>query len=142
MHIFLIYGRDEHASLAERIKRDLEARGHKVWFGIDRFKPGGETGREACGLGLPRFDPERVGPGEREGVADAGGPRFAAVAVTPDGKRAVSASEDCALKVWVLETGMLVATLTCDGDALCCAFADDRTIVAGELSGRIHFLQL
>ena len=34
-----------------------------------------------------------------------------AVAVTPDGRRAVSASEDRTLKVWDLEQGALLATL-------------------------------
>jgi hypothetical protein len=45
MRIFLSYGHDEHASLALRIKRDLEARGHMVWFDIDRLKPGGDWER-------------------------------------------------------------------------------------------------
>jgi hypothetical protein len=45
MRIFLSYGHDEHASLALRIKRDLEARGHTVWFDIDRLKPGGDWER-------------------------------------------------------------------------------------------------
>jgi WD40 repeat protein len=42
MHIFLSYGHDEYASLAGRIKRDLQARGHEVWFDLDRLKPGGD----------------------------------------------------------------------------------------------------
>ncbi len=37
-----------------------------------------------------------------------------AVAVTPDGQRAVSASEDNTVKVWDLETGEVLATFTCD----------------------------
>ena len=44
MHIFLSYGYDEYASLGLRIKRDLEALGHQVWFDPERVKPGG--GRE------------------------------------------------------------------------------------------------
>lgn len=38
--IFLSYGHDEHASLAARLKSDLEDRGHLVWFDPERLKPG------------------------------------------------------------------------------------------------------
>jgi WD40 repeat protein len=64
------------------------------------------------------------------------------VAVSPDGRRAVSASADKTLQVWDLETGGIVTTFTCDAPALCCAFADDRTIIAGDQAGRVHFLAL
>jgi WD40 repeat protein len=64
------------------------------------------------------------------------------VAVTPDGRRAVSASWDNTLKVWDLETGSLLVTFTCDAPVYCAAFADDRTIVAGDAAGRLHFLLL
>ena len=47
-----------------------------------------------------------MGPGERARTAHPGGPlcRVMGVAVTADGKRAVSASWDKTLKVWDLET--------------------------------------
>jgi WD40 repeat protein len=64
------------------------------------------------------------------------------VAVSGDGRRAVSASEDHTLKVWYLEAGELVATFTCDAPARCCSFASRSRIVAGDLSGRVHFLSL
>jgi hypothetical protein len=38
--IFLSYGKDEYASLAQRLKTDLAARGYQVWFDIDQLKPG------------------------------------------------------------------------------------------------------
>ncbi|MDT9205827.1 MAG: WD40 repeat domain-containing protein, partial [Limnospira sp. PMC 1236.20] len=38
--------------------------------------------------------------------------RVEAVAIAPDGKRAVSASSDKTLKLWDLETGTELATLT------------------------------
>ena len=65
------------------------------------------------------------------------------VAVTPDGKRAISASEDNTLKVWDLATCAVVATFTADGPVLACAVAPDGgTIVAGDALGRLHFLRL
>ena len=65
-----------------------------------------------------------------------------AVAVLPDGKQAVSASFDKTLKVWDLVTGVAVAAFTCDAAAYCCACGDERTIVAGDTSGRVHFLSI
>ena len=66
-----------------------------------------------------------------------------AVAVTPDGRRAISASDDQTLRVWDLDTGKTVATFTGDSGMWCCAVAPDGvTIVAGEQSGRVHFLRL
>ena len=65
------------------------------------------------------------------------------VAITPDGKKAVSASSDNTLKVWNLETGKEIVTFIGDSIISCCAIAPDGlTIVAGESSGRIHFLRL
>jgi tetratricopeptide (TPR) repeat protein len=43
--IFLSYGHDEHRTLAERLKQDLQARGHDVWFDADRLKPGADWER-------------------------------------------------------------------------------------------------
>ena len=63
------------------------------------------------------------------------------VAVTPDGKRAVSASWDKTLKVWDLESGEALATFTGEADVLCCA-CDDDMIICGDAGGRVHFLNL
>jgi len=64
------------------------------------------------------------------------------VAVTPDGRQAVSASQDRTLKVWDIGSGKLVATFSGEGALYACAVAPDGTIVAGEISGRVHFLRL
>ena len=61
------------------------------------------------------------------------------MAVTADGKRAVSASSDKTLKVWDLETGLAVATFYCDADVLCCALATSQTVVAGDAAGGCTF---
>jgi hypothetical protein len=52
------------------------------------------------------------------------------VAVSPDGRRAVSASRDRMRKNWDLELPVIVATFTCDASALCCVFAGAGGFVA------------
>ena len=65
------------------------------------------------------------------------------VAVTPNGKEVISASGDNTIKVWNLETREIIATFTGESSLNCCAVAPDGvTIVAGEASGRLHFLRL
>ena len=66
-----------------------------------------------------------------------------AVAVTPDGQRAISASDDKTLKVWDLTSGECLATFTADAAVWACSCAPDGlTIVAGDEGGRVHFLRL
>lgn len=65
------------------------------------------------------------------------------VAVTPNGKCVISASSDHTLKVWDLKTQKIIASFTGESSINCCAVAPDGvTIVAGEESGRLHFLRL
>jgi tetratricopeptide (TPR) repeat protein len=40
LRVFLSYGHDEHAELADRLKRDLQGRGHVVWFDQERLTSG------------------------------------------------------------------------------------------------------
>ena len=66
-----------------------------------------------------------------------------AVAVTPDGRKAVSASGDQTLKVLDLERGEVIAAFTGDRPIICCAIGPEGvTIVAGDSLGRVHFLRL
>jgi len=65
------------------------------------------------------------------------------VAINADGKKAVSSSADTTLKIWDLETGIEISTFTGESPIDCCAISSDGfTVVAGEKSGRIHFLRL
>ena len=77
--------------------------------------------------------------------AYSGGARFGvnAVALHADGRLAVSASTDRTLKVWDLERGTIIASFQGDSEITCCVImSDEQTIVAGEESGRMHFLKL
>jgi WD40 repeat protein len=66
-----------------------------------------------------------------------------AVAVSADGRRAVSSSDDLTVKVWDLERGEALATFTADSWIRACAVAPDGvTIVAGDESGCVYFLRL
>ncbi|MCL1466845.1 WD40 repeat domain-containing protein, partial [Argonema galeatum] len=66
-----------------------------------------------------------------------------AVAITPDGKKAISGSYDKTLKLWNLETGKEIATFTAEYPINCCAIASDGvTIVVGEKWGQVYFLRL
>jgi WD40 repeat protein len=66
-----------------------------------------------------------------------------AVAVTSDGRQAVSASYDCTLRVWDLENEAELASLTGDAKMLCCAVArHDTKIIAGDEAGTLHILKM
>jgi WD40 repeat protein len=65
-----------------------------------------------------------------------------ALALMPEGDRFVSASLDQTLKVWDLASGELVTHFSGDGGFTTCVVAPNGTIIAGEGSGRIHFLHM
>ena len=65
-----------------------------------------------------------------------------AVAVTPDGRHAISASDDKTLKVWELETGRELAAVRLAGALHCVAVATDGiTILAGDGAGNVYCLR-
>ena len=66
-----------------------------------------------------------------------------AVAIAPDGKRAISASADNTLKIWDLLSGKEVASFSGDSSFNCCAILPDGvSVVAGDVFGRVQFLRL
>ncbi|MCC3592960.1 hypothetical protein [Microcoleus sp. PH2017_28_MFU_U_A] len=66
-----------------------------------------------------------------------------AVAIAPDGKTAISASLDNTLKIWDLLSGKELASFSGEYGFNCCAILPDGvTVVAGDRSGRVHFLRL
>ena len=66
-----------------------------------------------------------------------------ALALTPDDKYVISGSRDNTLKVWNWQTGEVIASFVGDGAISCCAVAPDGVrVVAGDGSGRVHFLRL
>ena len=86
-----------------------------------------------------------MGAGERARAAHPSGHTsyVTTVAVTPDGLRAVLASDDNTVKVWNLEKGEVLATFTCDGQAHCCVFSDVlNLIVARDAGGHLHLLRI
>jgi WD40 repeat protein len=65
------------------------------------------------------------------------------VAITPDGKWVVSTSTDNTLKVWDLNSGQVVAGFSGEGTIMEFAIArDSRTLIAGDISGKVHFMRL
>jgi len=56
---------------------------------------------------------------------------------------AISGAWDNTLKVWDIESGQTIASFSVNGYLSACAISpDNRTIVAGDTSGRVHFLRL
>jgi WD40 repeat protein len=65
------------------------------------------------------------------------------VSLTPCDNFIVSASHDSSLKIWSLANGELIASFTGEGAFThCVAAPDGRTIVIGDVSGRLLFLYL
>lgn len=66
-----------------------------------------------------------------------------AIAVTPDGEYVISGSGDNTIKIWDLQSKSEITSFTGESSIRCCTIAlYDLTIVAGEASGRLHYLRL
>lgn len=64
------------------------------------------------------------------------------VAITRDDRWIISASFDRSIRIWSLQTGDLIARF--DGDSpftSCAVTGDGRIVMAGDQSGRVHFLR-
>jgi len=65
------------------------------------------------------------------------------IAVTPDGRRAVSVGDDYKLQVWTLDGGHKLATFTADAPLEACTLSPEASmIVAGGVDGAVHVLSL
>jgi WD40 repeat protein len=64
------------------------------------------------------------------------------VAVSPDGRRIVSASWDRTVAVWDLKSGGRLAALAFDGAVLSVAWQEDsHSILVGDASGNLYRLE-
>ena len=133
---------ERHALAAKPLSPEaLVLMGHSNWVYAVAVTPDGRRAVSASGDRTLRvWD---LGSGKELRVLAGHSNGVTAVAVTPDGKQAISASDDQTLRVWDLETGKVLAGFTADAPLLSCAVGPDgRVIVAGDESGRIHFLSL
>jgi WD40 repeat protein len=65
-----------------------------------------------------------------------------AVAVLPDRKRALSASQDMTLKLWDLEAGAVVSTFYHDAELSCLSVTHDLCVIAGDILGTVCVLKI
>ena len=119
----------------------LTLTGHSDWVNAVALTPDGKKVISASSDNTLKL--WNLETGEDERTFKGHSASVTAVALTPDGKKVISASWDNTLKLWNLETGKEIATFTGEAPFYCCAVAADGvTIVAGEFSGRVHFLRL
>ncbi|MFC1762832.1 WD40 repeat domain-containing protein [Planctomycetota bacterium] len=65
------------------------------------------------------------------------------ICVSRDGRFVVSASRDCSVRLWDLQTGKAISCFVGDAAMTCCALSlDERTILAGDAIGAVHFLRI
>ena len=65
------------------------------------------------------------------------------MAVTSDGRTAVSGSDDRTVRVWGLATGQALATFHAENAVTSCAMNEDgQSLWQADTGGRVHFLKL
>ena len=115
--------------------------GHTDWVRAVAVTPDGTRVVSGSDYGTVRVWDLATGKALRTLDGHAG--EVTVVAVTPDGTRAVAGSDDKTVRVWDLATGEQVALFVGDSRLSSCAVAPDGvTVVAGDQSGRVHFLRL
>ena len=68
---------------------------------------------------------------------------ISSVAITPDGRWAISGSYYGVVMIWDLESGEDIASFTADaGIGRCAIGPDGKTFIVGDWLGRMHFLRL
>jgi WD40 repeat protein len=116
-------------------------KGHSAWVNAVAVTPDGS--RAISGSSDGTLKVWNLDSGEELHTLKGHSDSVIAVAVIGDGLRAISDSDDGTVKVWDLRSGKLMASFTGDSPINCCAVAPDGvTVVAGEESGRVHFLRL
>lgn len=113
--------------------------GHRDWISAAAVTPDGKRALSASANQTLKLWDLNSGAELRTLVAHTGSVN--AVAITPDGRRAISASGDHTLKLRDFLSGQVLATFNGNsGITANAVWRDNRTFVAGETSGRIHFL--
>ncbi|MFM6908483.1 MAG: WD40 repeat domain-containing protein, partial [Dolichospermum sp.] len=127
----------------ERIRSRLKYtfKGHSSYVNVIALTPDGKT--VISGSNDKTIKIWDLGTGTEKFTVKGYSKYVNAIAVTPDGKTLISGSSDKTIKIWDLVTRKEIATFTGESSITCCAVASDGvTIVAGEASGRLHFLRL
>ena len=65
-----------------------------------------------------------------------------AIAVLPNGRLASVSYGDKTIRLWELRKGVEIARLEVDSNLLCLAACPDGRLVAGDFSGRLHWLEI
>jgi WD40 repeat protein len=119
--------------MLNRLESDGSFEGHDTgaWVDTVAFHPNGKfalSGSQATGDHLIYWDLET---GKPVWLFDTGWRNVLGVAISPDGRTALSAEEDGSLELWDLETGQLIRSLAGHTNvAWSVAFIDDQTAIS------------